>query len=87
MPLDEQSAEDKEYVCDGLKWALHKGIDARNFTFSIRGSKDKKDHLTDLLFKGHKRAMAMHIIQRCMTRFYFGTVDWWDEDSSPQSLV
>ena len=71
MPLHEQSDEDKEYVCDGLEWALDKVIDVRDFTLSIPGIENEERHLTALLYNSNKRAMAMHIIQRCTTSFHF----------------
>ena len=57
VPLDEQSDEDKEYVCDGLEWALDKEIDVRDFTLSIPGIKNEERHLTALLYNSNKRPL------------------------------
>ena len=57
VPLDEQSDEDKEYVCDGLEWALDKEIDVRDFTLSIPGIENEERHLTALLYNSNKRPL------------------------------
>ena len=60
VPLDEQSAEDKEYVCDGLRVrpCIRESRTRATSLFSIPGIKNEERHLTALLYNSNKRPLV-----------------------------
>ena len=70
--LDIVDDDRQDLVCEGLQWALDKGINVRDFTLDIPNLPEfleSDDEIPLLLLLTRRNAMAHHLIERCTTSY------------------